>query len=144
MQCDVCGSKKELIKATIENTILNVCSACSEYGKIIRGRETSVKSFKPVIIGENSDRIVEDYHELIKQSRESKDLKQKELANQIGEKVSTIHKLEIGNLKPSIRLAKKLEKKLGLKLIKQLDNKKIKLIKVNSSGLTIADLLKKS
>ena len=142
MQCDLCGSEKELLKTIIEDSTMNVCSKCSQYGKIIQSRETAIKHFKTTITKENADRIVENYHELIKQSREKKGLKQKELANLISEKVSTIHKLETSNLKPSMRLAKKLERFLELKLIKQLDDKRIVLKKVDNSGLTIGDLLK--
>jgi len=144
MQCDLCGLGKKLLKTIIEESTLDVCSKCSQYGKVIQNRKIPIKHFKARVFEESTDKIVEKCHEMIKQSRENKGLKQRELANLISEKVSTIHKLETNNLKPSIRLAKKLERVLELKLIKQLDNKKIVLNKVDSSELTIGDFLKKS
>ena len=61
MQCDLCGSEKELLKTIIEDSTMNVCSKCSQYGKIIQSRETAIKHFKTTITKENADRIVENY-----------------------------------------------------------------------------------
>ena len=143
MQCDLCGAEKELFKAAIENTTLNVCSDCSQFGKVMNIKEISNQSFKPTVIKENQERVVENYGELIKRSRESKGLKQKELAERLAEKESTIHKLETGHLRPSMKLARKLERFLEVQLIKEFEEKPVILEKSESGSLTIADLMKK-
>ena len=143
MQCDLCGAEKELLKAAIENTTLNVCSDCSQFGKVMKTREISNQIFRPRVVEESSEIIVENYSELIKQRRETKGLKQKELAKHLAEKESTIHKLETGHLRPSIRLARKLERFLEVELIKEFEEKPVSLEKNESKPLTIADLMKK-
>ena len=143
MQCDLCGAEKELLRAAIEDTTLNVCSNCSRFGKVIDTKEVSNQSFGPTTIKERSENIVENYSALIKQSREDKGLKQKELAKRLAEKESTIHKLETGHLRLSIRLARKLERFLEVELIKDLEERPIILEKSEPGPLTIADLMKK-
>ena len=53
----------------------------------------------------------------IRNKRDELGLKQEDFAKMLNEKESIIHKLETGEFKPSLKLAKKLEKKFGLKLI---------------------------
>ena len=143
MQCDLCGIEKNLLKTKIENSILNVCSDCSQFGKVEKIKNISNQLFKPITVKENPKTIVENYGKLIKENRERKNLKQKELAKRLAEKESTIHKLETNHLRPSIRLARKLEKFLEVKLIKDLEERHIILEKNESKPLTIADLMKK-
>ena len=70
-------------------------------------------------------------------------LKQKELAKMLAEKESVIHKLESGNIEPSLNLARKLERQLRIKIIEQHelgkeDNHKYK---SKRTVLTIGDLI---
>src|SRR3989338_4977363 len=58
----------------------------------------------------------QDYSQLIKEAREKLGLRQDEFGIQISEKVSIVHKIESGHMTPSIQLAKKLQKLLGLRL----------------------------
>lgn len=61
--------------------------------------------------------LVEDYNEVVRKARMSLGLTQDELAKQVGEKVTIIKKVESGELKPSISLARKLEKLLKVVLL---------------------------
>ena len=87
------------------------------------------------------DGIVSDYSVKIRESREKLELTQKELGEKIAEKESIIHKIETGLMEPSLKLAKKLENFLKIKLIEIYGEDKIKKIDFKSDKLTIGDLL---
>lgn len=143
-QCEICGKKDNLVSAIVEDSVLSVCKACSKYGNVI-----TVKSSKPsqeppkkiITIEEPIEVIVPDFSLKIKNARESLKLKQEQLAKNLKEKTSLIHKLESGHLTPSISLAKKLESFLNIKLIEQYEEEK-KQINIKDEDLTIGDLIK--
>ena len=62
------------------------------------------------------DEIAQDYHDRIRNARESEGLSQSELAKQLNEKASLIRKLEQGNSLPSDDVRKKLEGALDIDL----------------------------
>ena len=149
MQCDLCGSEEELFLAEIEGTKLNVCKNCSRFGKIIgktktEGTQKIKRTEKIMAVPEKEivQIITKDYSNLIKEKRESLGLKQKELAKKIAEKESVIHKVESGHVEPSISLARKLEKTLGIRLIEEEKVEKVTKEKTKDSGITIGDLFK--
>jgi putative transcription factor len=141
--CEMCGSDTNLVKATIEGTTLNVCGRCAKFGNIspgenIQKKEKEVKiKIEPQIVYE----IVNDYSLLIKNAREKLGLKQEELALRLSEKVSEIHNIESGKLKPSFKVAVKIEKVLGIKLIEQIMEQTPNKINFKESGITIGDLI---
>jgi len=143
--CEVCGKNFEnLEKAIVEGVMMNVCSDCSKFGKVIAIRKPLIepKRVIPIQTKEVVEDIVTDYAEIIKKAREKKGLKQEDLAKNIAEKESVIHKVETGSLKPSFILARKLEQFFGIKLIETLEEKKEVNLNLKDSGLTIGDLLK--
>jgi putative transcription factor len=147
MQCDMCGKEAPLFKTDVEGGILNVCQACSKFGKVISVvREVSeIKAARQlerqVIKKEIVQVIVDDYGELIKKAREKRGLKQEELAKMLAEKESKIQKLESGQFEPSIDLARKLEKALKITLVEQHEEAHDKQYKAASDTLTIGDVL---
>ncbi len=150
MQCDLCGAETENIFRTIvEGTELNVCKDCSKYGKVIEKRVIRVKEdvkkelTKPVEPEKEIIQvIVPDFAQRIKKKRESLGLKQKEFAKKISEKESLIHNMETGSFKPSISLARKLEKFLKIKLIEEYEEEHKKGSKTKTEGFTVGDLIK--
>ena len=90
---------------------------------------------------EKIELIVENYAELVKKKRESIGLTQKEFANKINEKESTIHKIETGVWQPNLILAKKLEKTLGLKLIEEHQEKHESSKNKKIEGFTLGDFI---
>ena len=62
------------------------------------------------------DEVVTDYDDRIRTARESEGLTQEELANQLNEKASLIRKLERGDVLPSDKVQRKLEKALDITL----------------------------
>ena len=148
MQCEMCGKEGELFAALVEGTELNVCKSCSSHGKTLRRVKPTQKKIKKSEKQKEPEKeiiqtIVENYAKLIKSAREKTGLSQKDFANKLNEKESIIHKLETGNLKPSINLARKLEKFCNIKLVKQIEIKPLKGKKaVSGEGLTIGDIIK--
>jgi putative transcription factor len=147
--CEMCGKDTDLFLALIEGTELKVCAGCTRYGKVLRkaARMDTEKPLarKKIIPKEPERELIEDirpdYPALIKGKRESLGLKQIELAKKLNERESLLHKIECGEYMPSLALARKLEKFLGLQLIEQKEVKK-ETLKTRSSSLTIGDMLK--
>ena len=140
--CDMCGKDTTLVTAQIEGTNLSVCKSCASYGKIVRRpKPISKKRYDRPQKEEKIEKIIANYASIIKTKRESMGLKQKEFAKVLAEKESLIHKIESGNLKPSLTLARKMEKQLHLKLIEEMKMEKVELKKTDA-GFTIGDMIK--
>ena len=139
--CELCGRSEDLVKAIVEGSLLNVCKNCAKFGKAI-----TLKQQPQVIrqIKQKTNEIINvinpEYPKRIKEAREKLNMKQEDLAKKIDEKVSVIHKIETGNVQPTMLLAKKLERTLNIDLIEvyQETNEKLNL---KDRGLTIGDLV---
>jgi len=149
MNCDLCGKVEDsLVKTNIEGVELDVCSACSKFGKVIApvhrpSPKEQHKQFQShAHAKEKVELLVEGYASIIKKLRESKGLTQKDFANKINEKESTIHHIEIGSLEPNLQLAKKLEKALGVKLTEQYEERHESHNKKKDEGFTLGDFIK--
>ncbi|MDP2750425.1 MAG: multiprotein bridging factor aMBF1 [Nanoarchaeota archaeon] len=145
MQCDICGKETQLYLTEIEASNLSVCSDCSKFGKVLR-KLVSEKREKPkqnVIKQEEEsvEEVVENYGSIIKNKREKLGLTQKELATKLAEKESLLQKIETESFEPSIALARKIERILGLKLIEEVKEEQINPIKDKNAVLTIGDLI---
>ena len=87
--------------------------------------------------------IKDGYGLMIKKTRERLGLKQEELAQKIAEKESIIHKLESGKIRPSMKLAKKLERFLEIKLVEMEEEEESPIVpKGTGGGFTIGDMIK--
>ncbi len=147
--CDLCGKPSQLIDAIIEGSMVSVCEECSKFGKVIQVKKPQTyfyeKPKKRLII--KKPEIIEivnnNYAQLIKQARESLNLKQKKLAKMLGIKESLLHKIESSHIKPSLQLAKKFQTFFKIKLIETYEEKETSQeININKTKLTIGDLLK--
>jgi len=126
VDCDMCGKKNiSPVKVKIEGTIMTTCANCSKFGEKLVDPTKRVNNFtrsrrRTQRVDPDANKfIVKDYAKLIKKARESKGLKQEQVAKYLNEKESLIHKAESGNFKPSFRLATKLEKFFSIKLIEE-------------------------
>lgn len=91
--------------------------------------------------------FVDGYGEIIRKAREKLGLTREELGALIQDKASVIKKIENEELKPTIELAKKLEKVLKVKILVEVSEEVEEFFKPQSpktkpSGLTLGDLLK--
>ncbi len=148
MDCEICGKPDANIKAMIEGTEFTVCHTCSRFGKIISVQRQ--KGFVPKRtfiprekLQETEEKIIENYGEIIKRSREKLGLSQEDFAKKINEKISLVHKLETSTFEPPIAMAKKIEKFLRIKLVDVVENSSEKGEKIKKTdGLTIGDVIK--
>ena len=141
VECEVCGETitGKPYKMVIEGVTLTVCSRC--YQRLTRTKEELDKTLKPKIpyrepptlkpkaikkqqkIVKERRRleeyeIVENYAEIIRRARESLGWTRETLAQKIRESENVIRRIESGKLQPTIELAKRLERVLGVKLLK--------------------------
>lgn len=126
-ECEICGKKSEdFSHVKIEGTVFKVCDNCKALGKEVKGvseveekkRSQPQRKTKrnPEIVRKGNEVLVPSYGDKIRKGREKSNLKQKELADSLNEKLSEIKAIESGKRKPPINLAKKLEKALNIKL----------------------------
>ncbi len=171
--CEVCGLeiKKRAYRVKIEGSVLMTCRSCSKLGEVVEeiNLEISMKTFqrrtkklrpvlkpvkKQIYIERRTDlleyegySVVKNYGLLIRRAREKRKLKQEELASLVNEKLSLIRKIEAEKQKPPIKLAKKLENLLSIKLIEPTPSETEKKLTVpwfkqGGLDLTIGDIVK--
>ena len=144
-QCELCGRMGKLVETIIEGSFINVCQYCAGFGKTVVLQKKTIDESPPrlrkILVVEERELVSREYPRRIKESREKHNLKQKELAEKIGERESVVHQLESGNLEPSLALAKKLEHFLDITLIEHYEEKNEQ-VNLSNSSLTIGDILK--
>jgi putative transcription factor len=88
--------------------------------------------------------FVEDLGNVVRKAREARFLTREQLAEMVGEKVSTIRRIENNELKPSFELARKLEKVLKVKLLVEATDEAFERVvtRAQRRGLTIGDVLR--
>ena len=148
MGCDMCGKEARLSEAIVEGTVMSVCQDCIYYGKAIEvgNRTQALKERATELAKEEMEFLHPECGIIVKKARERKELTQENLAKALAEKESLIQKIE-GGFEPPIKIARKLEQFLGVKLvfkslIKNEDSSKKEEINFKGNGLTIGDLLK--
>lgn len=150
INCDLCGKVEErLARAIIEGVELEVCQNCARFGKVVAQvkRPSAKEQHKHYIQRQKEQKeekieiLIENYPETIKKRRESMGLTQKDFANRISEKESTIHKIETGNFEPSLALAKKLEKILGVRLIEEHEERHESFKRRKEDSFTLGDFI---
>lgn len=146
MNCELCGAKGELFRAVVEGAQIKICEKCGRFGKVLGKvmpeqnpgkRQAEKQKEKP----EKTLAMVSGYGGLIRKRREQLGLTQDEFARKLAEKESIIHKIEVESIEPSIELAAKLEKVLGVKLAEEREEE-TKVAKPKKDELTIGDFVK--
>jgi len=146
MRCEICGKKiiGKPTKTKIESSIMSTCNECAKFGKIQReplkpGKHQSAK--RVWRFREPSEEVVENYNKIIRDAREKNEWSREKLAEKLYEKASVVNRIESGRMVPDIKLARKLERTLNIKLIeKQDDAQREDIGHVLSKGATIGDI----
>ena len=140
--CEICGEERDLARAIVEGSLLNVCENCAKFGNVLVINQPK-KEEKPVkrVTTEIINIINPEYPSLIKNARERLGLRQKDLALKLNEKESLMHKLETGSFQPTLLLARKLERFLKINLV-ELYQESRETLNLKDEKLTIGDLIK--
>lgn len=138
-ECPICGGiiwgRGQL--TLVEGAKIVVCQSCAQHGKKVFSKpkitypkrinsyknsstpkktyKTQKKAYQPELV------IVDDYSERIRKIRQKNNLTQEKFAQKIHEKESLIKRIETKKTKPSIDLAKKIEKEYNIKLLDESD-----------------------
>ena len=84
--------------------------------------------------------LVEDFAKRIQIARQKKKLNQEELAQKVGERISTLQAIEAGRLKPTRKTIRGLERELDISLLEPIDAVPIKTSRGSSgTGPTLGD-----
>ncbi|MBS3067797.1 TIGR00270 family protein [Candidatus Micrarchaeota archaeon] len=143
MDCEICGRGESVAIILIEGAKMNTCRNCSSHGKIIYNLRDEPKKEKPISSKtQEVEDIVENYAKLIHSKREGMGLPIPVVAERINEKESYLENIERGHMKPTLEVAHKLEKELGVKLIEKLVEEVGPTAAVSASkGITLADFV---
>ena len=158
MECEICGKpvpEHNPIRAKIEGSVMVVCKECSKLGKIQKAppkpRYVQQKNKKQKNApnrnysrrDEPSEELIEEYNDAIRKARESKNWSREDLGKKINERVSVITRIETGKMTPDIKLTKKLEKALNIKLLEEVNNVDLNQFVNSSSGeRTLGNIMK--
>ena len=143
MNCDLCGKEAEMFKAVIEGSRVTVCEGCSEYGvNVEKVQPVEKKIVQPRYSqSEVIEGVISSFGDVIRRKREQLGLSHKEFAQKIAEKESTLHKLEIGTLVPTLERARKLEKMLRLTLVEEQQDEQV-VQRETKTDMTLGDMVK--
>ena len=155
MQCELCGNECfKCYPSNVDGVRMMLCPGCMKYGKNINEKKviipninqsikTSIKRkiVKDVYVGMDKE-LVSNCSEIIKNARLKKELSREELGFKIGERTVTIAKIENGDLRPSDKIAEKIEKELSISLFEKVKQIPTKINNTQTSSLTLGDFIK--
>jgi putative transcription factor len=152
MRCEVCGRaiRGKPVEVMIEGTQMKTCPRCARFGRRqVSGEERGgppgaprPKRSIPYSREEKVIEFVDDVHLVIRRGRESMGLTREDLGRKLNEKVSVINRLESGRMVPDKKLARKLERTLGIKLLTEVEEEKVETAGYGGGGLTLGDFVK--
>ncbi len=143
--CEICGRKtNKLYKVLVEGTEMLVCENCKKYGEVI-SEVSEKKPVKHVVKSKpmptKEEVVVENYAEIIRNTREKLGLTQADFAKKLGERESLMKKIEDGKLVPTLDLAKKIEKEFNIKLIEEIDASEYAVKSGKEEETTLGDIV---
>ncbi len=161
-RCEICGRpiRDGGKTVVVEGSKLRVCEECAKFGKEVttprtessqsrtrpsRPRRTprrTVRRERPAGFDPFKEEweLVPDYPERVREARERLGMSREDLAKELGEKVSVVRRIETGRMEPDLRLARKLERVLDVKLLERVEAEDFG-GGSSSGGLTLGDVI---
>lgn len=158
--CEMCSREtQEPTTIKVEGALLRVCSNCVSFGNVVEERKSSTRassSRKPTSRRgtskssssgskrneEDKEVLIDNYGEVIKKARMKKKLTQDQLSSRTGVSQAFIRSIENQNMRPTDKVARKIEHELGVKLFETLGPELEHQEKSNKKGLTVGDIVK--
>lgn len=145
MECEICGKRKAKYIIKIEGAQLNACEVCARGAKIISEIKQPVpvkhKIDKETTKVTVEEEVVTDYAERIRKAIKDLTLNVAVLAEKLNIKYSVMNNIAHGKVMPDIKLAKKLEKELNIKLIEEVVVETGSGKNKNNDELTLGDIV---
>ncbi|MGX8693334.1 MAG: multiprotein bridging factor aMBF1 [Methanobrevibacter sp.] len=159
MECEICGKEvpeHNPIRAKIEGSVMVVCKECSKLGTIQKAppkpkfrqqnktkKTTNTRNRSYSRSEEPTEELIEDFEMAVRKAREAKNWSREDLGKKINERVSVITRIETGKMTPDIKLTKKLEKALNIKLLEKVNNVDLnQFINTSSGERTLGNIMK--
>jgi len=151
MICELCGkSANEGFKVKLEGSIVSACAECAKHGEKIqelkpkkpqKPRIPEPAPIKPAFEVPHEYDVVEDFGARIKTAREKHGWTQEELGMRVSEPHSVIHRMEQGKFEPTQEAARKLEHKLGVRLLEPHKEIEAPAGKPEKKEITLGDMI---
>ena len=118
MDCEMCGENEAEYLVSVEGAKLNLCRDCADAGNIIRTLFNPLRKAEDTSSAPKAElEIIEGYGAIIAGARKRLGLPMEVLAERINEKLSFLERVEHEKTLPDEKVAHKLEKELGIKLL---------------------------
>jgi len=143
MECEICGAEGAGYIILVEGARLTVCHDCSGAGKLLRAPAPPQSAGpSPAYRGKAEMEVVDGYGQAIADARKRMGLPLEVLAERINEKHSFLERVERERTLPDEKLARKLEKELGIKLLQEVSSGVAVNVKDGQGkGMTLGDIL---
>ncbi|HLD79981.1 MAG TPA: multiprotein bridging factor aMBF1 [Candidatus Nanoarchaeia archaeon] len=140
--CDMCGKETSLVTVEVEKVEMKVCQNCAKYGAI-KKQLGEVRLPQKKMHTEPAFLVAGNYAGVLRQAREKQKLSQEDFAKFLQERESIVAKWEQGKMQPSVEVARRLEKVLGVSLVVEDVEQAVEKEKnVKSDGFTLGDFMK--
>jgi putative transcription factor len=143
-ECEICGSGEVEYIIEVEGAKMSVCRECSTVGKIIkRMPKEAMKSdaaFQPARTKVELE-VVDGYGAIIQNARKKLGLPIEVLAERINEKASFLERIEHQKTLPDEKVARKLEKELGIKLLEEVVEQEAEGGGRSEAQITLGDII---
>lgn len=141
MECEICGADGAGYIILVEGAKLNVCRDCSGAGKLLRA-PAPPRAAAPARAARLELEVADGYGKLIADARKRMGLPLEVLAERINEKHSFLERVEHERTLPDEKLARKLEKELGIKLLQEVSSgSPVDVKDRQGAGMTLGDIL---
>lgn len=163
--CEMCGTEiyGRTIEIKIEGAVLAVCGSCAKHGKRVNSRPKKItgptaqvravskpKSPTPRTtsstpyrgsMGGGTGELVSDYTERIRLARQKMKLTQKEVSIQTKISTAVLQSIEIGKVRPTDDLRKRIEKFFNIKLTEEVVRPSAQEMKKGTHIQTLGDIV---
>ncbi|MEA3558110.1 MAG: multiprotein bridging factor aMBF1 [Candidatus Thermoplasmatota archaeon] len=151
-ECERCGRKGRVQLVEMAGARMYVCPDCVRFGKVIKERKEAAppltdparpvpqRPLRPDALSDRNKELSGDYSKTIQRARERKGWSREDLGKKLSERVSIISKLENGEIHPSDKLIKKLEKTLEIRLMEAVEEVHTS-HSADSRGMTLGDFI---